>query len=215
MAFDRITVDPQRMNGKPCIRSTRLTVHRVLQALATYPDRAELRREYPELEEEDIRQALGFAATMLDDSVLEVKPASCGARSCSAARAHPDAFARDHGQSSCKRVLVHARNRLDQDARRLNDGESKQTGDDDATASPGVVARGSREVRVHREQDALVSDRPRENALVGLTQEVRFLGGHDFMSKAFQRFRHRGEHALVREELHATTPASSSARRAA
>lgn len=75
MAFDRITVDPQRMNGEPCIRSTRLSVRRVLQALATYPDRAELRREYPELEDEDIRQALGFAATMLDDSVLEVKPA--------------------------------------------------------------------------------------------------------------------------------------------
>ena len=75
MAFDRITVDPQRMNGEPCIRNTRLTVRRVLQALATYPDRAELRREYPELEDEDIRQALEFAATMLDDRVLEVKPA--------------------------------------------------------------------------------------------------------------------------------------------
>jgi uncharacterized protein (DUF433 family) len=75
MAFDRITVDPLRMNGEPCIRSTRLTVRRVLHALATYPDRAELRREYPELEDEDIRQALGFAATTLDDSVLEVKPA--------------------------------------------------------------------------------------------------------------------------------------------
>lgn len=75
MAFDRITVDPRKMNGEPCIRSTRLTVRRVLQALATCPDRAELRREYPELEDEDIRQALGFAASLLGDNVLEVKPA--------------------------------------------------------------------------------------------------------------------------------------------
>lgn len=78
MAFDRITVDPLRMGGEPCIRSSRLTVRRVLHALAAYPDRAELRREYPELDEEDIRQSLGFAATMLDDRVLEVKPESCG-----------------------------------------------------------------------------------------------------------------------------------------
>ena len=60
--FDRITVDPSRMNGEPCIRDLRLTVRRVLEALAIYPDREELKREYPELEDEDIRQALAFAA---------------------------------------------------------------------------------------------------------------------------------------------------------
>ncbi|MCB8952675.1 MAG: DUF433 domain-containing protein [Ardenticatenales bacterium] len=60
--FGRITINPQRMNGQPCIRDLRLTVRRVLEALAVYPDRAELRREYPELEEEDIRQVLAFAA---------------------------------------------------------------------------------------------------------------------------------------------------------
>ena len=68
--FDRITTDPARMNGEPCIRNMRLTVRRVLEALATYPDRAELKREYPELEEEDIRQALAFAAAYLDDKIL-------------------------------------------------------------------------------------------------------------------------------------------------
>ena len=68
--FDRITVDPSRMNGEPCIRDLRLTVRRVLEALATYPDREELKREYPELEDEDIRQALAFAAGMLDDRIL-------------------------------------------------------------------------------------------------------------------------------------------------
>jgi uncharacterized protein (DUF433 family) len=54
------------MNGEPCIRGLRLTVRRVLEALATYPDRSELKREYPELEDENIRQALTFAATLLD-----------------------------------------------------------------------------------------------------------------------------------------------------
>lgn len=60
--FDRITVNPARLNGQPCIRDLRLTVKRVLEILATYPSREELQQEYPELDEEDIRQALGFAA---------------------------------------------------------------------------------------------------------------------------------------------------------
>jgi uncharacterized protein (DUF433 family) len=60
--LDRITTDPARWNGEPCIRDLRLTVRRVLEVLAIYPDRAELKREYPELEDEDIRQAQAFAA---------------------------------------------------------------------------------------------------------------------------------------------------------
>ena len=57
------------MNGQPYIRRLRLTVRRVLEALATYPDRQELRAEYPELDEKDIRQALEYAAANLDDRV--------------------------------------------------------------------------------------------------------------------------------------------------
>jgi uncharacterized protein (DUF433 family) len=68
--IDRITIDLSKMNGEPCIRGLRLTVRRVLEGLATYSDRSELKREYPELEDEDIRQALTFAATLLDDRVL-------------------------------------------------------------------------------------------------------------------------------------------------
>ena len=68
--FDRITIDVARMNGEPCILDLRLTVRRVLEALAIYPDRAELKGEYPELEDEDIRQALAFAAALVDDKVL-------------------------------------------------------------------------------------------------------------------------------------------------
>jgi uncharacterized protein (DUF433 family) len=70
--LDRITSDPTRMNGQPCVRALRLTVRRVLEALATYPDRAELLREYPELESEDIRQVLAYAASMVDDKVLDL-----------------------------------------------------------------------------------------------------------------------------------------------
>jgi uncharacterized protein (DUF433 family) len=48
----------------------RLTVRRVLEAMATHPDQAELMREYPELEPEDIRQVLAYAAASLDDRVV-------------------------------------------------------------------------------------------------------------------------------------------------
>ena len=72
MRLERITVDSRMMNGQPCIRGTRLTVRRVLEALALYPDRAELFRQYPELEEEDIRQALAYASANLEDEVLEL-----------------------------------------------------------------------------------------------------------------------------------------------
>jgi uncharacterized protein (DUF433 family) len=68
--FDRITVNPEIMNGQPCIRGMRLTVRRVLEAIALYPDRSELKAEYPELEDEDIRQALEFAANNLDDQII-------------------------------------------------------------------------------------------------------------------------------------------------
>jgi uncharacterized protein (DUF433 family) len=69
-AFDRITIDPAVMNGQPCIRGMRLTVKRVVRAMAAYPDRAELKQEYPELEDEDLRQAPEFAASYLDDEEI-------------------------------------------------------------------------------------------------------------------------------------------------
>lgn len=73
--LDRITINPAIMNGQPCIRGMRLTVRRVLEAAALYPDRIDLRREYPELEDEDIAQALDFAARNLDDQILLVESA--------------------------------------------------------------------------------------------------------------------------------------------
>ena len=69
LKYERITLSPGQMNGQPCIRGMRLTVRRVLEAMATYPDRSKLFREYPELEEEDLRQVLAFAATNLDKRI--------------------------------------------------------------------------------------------------------------------------------------------------
>ena len=66
-AFDRITVDPNIMNGQPCIRGMRLTVKRVVSLVAQRLDRESLRQDYPELEDEDIRQALDYAAAMIED----------------------------------------------------------------------------------------------------------------------------------------------------
>jgi uncharacterized protein (DUF433 family) len=72
-AFDRITSDPGQMNGQPCIRGMRLTVRRVVETAATYPNRQELRAEFPELDDEDIRQALAFAAANLDDKTIPLR----------------------------------------------------------------------------------------------------------------------------------------------
>ena len=69
--FDRITWNPNQMNGQPCIRRMRLTVRRGVEAVALYPDRADLFRNYPEIEPEDVRQALAFAAANLEDSAAE------------------------------------------------------------------------------------------------------------------------------------------------
>jgi uncharacterized protein (DUF433 family) len=58
---NRITINPNKMNGQPCIRDLRLTVWRVIELIQTYPDRSELYREFPELTEEDINQAIVYA----------------------------------------------------------------------------------------------------------------------------------------------------------
>jgi len=75
MALDRITVDPHVMNGQPCIRGMRLTVKRVVSLLAQNLDREALRADYPELEDEDLRQALTYAAGMVDDRWLPLSAA--------------------------------------------------------------------------------------------------------------------------------------------
>ncbi len=72
MKLDRITSNANKMNGQPCIRNLRITVRRVIDLLATYPEREELFQEFPELEEEDIQQALIFASSYLEDRIIEL-----------------------------------------------------------------------------------------------------------------------------------------------
>ena len=71
--LDRITCDPAVLNGQPTIRGMRLTVKRVLSVLAANPSWDELRRDYPELEPDDIRQALEYAVASIDDRVLPIE----------------------------------------------------------------------------------------------------------------------------------------------
>lgn len=76
MAFDRIEVVADRMNGQPCIRGSRLTVRRVVELVALYADRAELFQEFPELEPDDVKQALEYAAANLPDGTQGFSVAS-------------------------------------------------------------------------------------------------------------------------------------------
>ena len=70
--FDRITVEPGKCGGNPCIRGMRITVRRVLELLASYPDRAAIIAEYPFLEPEDFNQVLRYAAATVDDESLGI-----------------------------------------------------------------------------------------------------------------------------------------------
>jgi uncharacterized protein (DUF433 family) len=72
--FDRITVEPDKCGGKPCIRGMRITVRRVLEILSERPDYAHILREYPFLEEEDLSQALRYAAASVDEGILDLHP---------------------------------------------------------------------------------------------------------------------------------------------
>ncbi len=59
---DRITIEPDMRGGKPCIRSMRITVYDVLGWLASGMSEEQILNDYPELEREDIRACLEFAA---------------------------------------------------------------------------------------------------------------------------------------------------------
>jgi len=67
--FDRITIEPGKMGAQPCIRGMRITVRRVLEIVATYTDRSELFEDYPDLQEEDLQQALAFAAATVGGTI--------------------------------------------------------------------------------------------------------------------------------------------------
>ncbi|WP_419860871.1 DUF433 domain-containing protein [Candidatus Palauibacter sp.] len=61
--LDRITLEPSKRGGKPCIRGLRITVDDVLEYLASGMTEAEILADFPDLEPEDIRATLAFATT--------------------------------------------------------------------------------------------------------------------------------------------------------
>lgn len=65
--LDRITIDPDVMGGKACIRGLRVTVGTVVGLLAAGRSHAEILDAYPYLEREDIDQALAYAAWRLEE----------------------------------------------------------------------------------------------------------------------------------------------------
>ena len=70
MGFERVTVNPAQMGGVPCIRSLRIPVATVVGLVAQGMAEAEILAEYPDLETEDIRRALAFAAAAVDERQL-------------------------------------------------------------------------------------------------------------------------------------------------
>jgi uncharacterized protein (DUF433 family) len=72
MAFERITVDPARMRGLPCIRGTRITVSAVLGQLAAGQSIDDVLADYPQLEREDVLAALEFAAAYTRERVIDL-----------------------------------------------------------------------------------------------------------------------------------------------
>jgi len=68
--LDRITVDPEVMGGQPCIRGLRIPVSLIVRLVASGKTVREILEDYPELEEEDIKQALEYAAWVASEKVL-------------------------------------------------------------------------------------------------------------------------------------------------
>ena len=74
MKFDRITVNPKIMGGKPCIRGMRFPVSRLLGLLAAGQTPEQILEFHPELELDDIHQALQYAALLAENEVIEFAP---------------------------------------------------------------------------------------------------------------------------------------------
>jgi len=72
--FNRITFDSNVMGGRACIRGMRVTVSLILNLVANKMTAAEIVKEYPYLEDEDVTQALQYAAWLADDTVQILEP---------------------------------------------------------------------------------------------------------------------------------------------
>jgi uncharacterized protein (DUF433 family) len=76
LAIDRITSDPNIMQGKACIRGMRITVSIVLNLIANGMSKAEILKEYPYLESEDIDQCLNYAAYLANEELYNIQKVS-------------------------------------------------------------------------------------------------------------------------------------------
>ena len=74
MNFTRVTVNPSQMDGVPCIRGLRIPVATVVGMVAEGMDEAAILTAYPDLEREDIREALRFAAEAVRERELPLLP---------------------------------------------------------------------------------------------------------------------------------------------
>lgn len=72
MAFDRITIDPERMGGVPCIRDLRVTVSMVLGQLAGGRTIEELLADYPYLVSADVLAALEYASAIVNEHEVPI-----------------------------------------------------------------------------------------------------------------------------------------------
>lgn len=75
MPFDRITLDPARMGGKPCIRDMRVTVGMVVGQIGAGQSIAALLEDFPYLEHGDVLQALQYAAWRAEEREVELRRA--------------------------------------------------------------------------------------------------------------------------------------------
>lgn len=72
MPLDRVTINPKVFAGKPCIRGMRFPVSKILDLLGAGMTPEQITAEYPELEIEDVRQAIKYAAWTLQDKTVEI-----------------------------------------------------------------------------------------------------------------------------------------------
>ena len=75
LKFDRITFDPNVMAGRACIRGMRITVSLVVNLVANAMSTDDILEAYPDLQAEDIQQALQYAAWLAEDSIHSLEPA--------------------------------------------------------------------------------------------------------------------------------------------
>lgn len=74
LKFDRVTFNPQIMAGQACIRGMRIPVSLIVNLVANGMTNAEIITEYPDLEPQDITQALQYAAWVTQETVYEIVP---------------------------------------------------------------------------------------------------------------------------------------------